>query len=171
MKTNYDKFPTVSVPAAQDACAVGWESVTEALRRATAKNIRPCLIVECYPGVRDEEVLSALMAGLKPTRVVQTRELMKCPEEIERMVAPDVTDDAVFGYWRDGNHEVDFIVQAGRRLTAIEVKSGRAPLAHPGTAAFAQAFKPQRCLLVGGDGIALEDFLLQPVQHWIVDKV
>ena len=70
-------------------------------------------------------------------------------------------------YWREKNHEVDFIVQSGRRLTAIEVKSGRAPLAHSGTAAFAQAFKPQRSLLVGGDGIALEDFLLQPVRHWV----
>ena len=78
--------------------------------------------------------------------------------------------DCRLHYWREGTHEVDFIVQAGRRLTAIEVKSGRAPLAHPGTAAFAQAFKPQRCLLVGGDGIALEDFLSQPVQHWIADK-
>jgi hypothetical protein len=69
-------------------------------------------------------------------------------------------------YWRERNHEVDFIVQTAHRLTAIEVKSGRAPMAHPGTAAFAQAFKPQRCLLVGGDGITLEDFLSQPVQHW-----
>jgi predicted AAA+ superfamily ATPase len=72
-------------------------------------------------------------------------------------------------YWRERNHEVDFIVQAGRRLTAIEVKSGRAPQAHAGTAAFAQTFKPQRSLLVGGDGIALEDFLAQPVSHWVGD--
>lgn len=70
-------------------------------------------------------------------------------------------------YWREGNHEVDFIVRAGRRLVAIEVKSGRSPLAHAGTTAFAQAFKPQRSLLVGGDGIALEDFLIQPVSHWV----
>ena len=70
-------------------------------------------------------------------------------------------------YWRERNHEVDFIVQAGRRLVAIEVKSGRAPLAHAGIAAFTQAFKPQRSLLVGGDGIALEDFLSQPVAHWM----
>lgn len=70
-------------------------------------------------------------------------------------------------YWRERNHEVDFIAQAGRKLTAIEVKSGRAPQAHPGTAAFAAAFKPQRSLLVGGDGIALEDFLSQPVLHWL----
>lgn len=70
-------------------------------------------------------------------------------------------------YWRERNHEVDFVVQAGRRLTAIEVKSGRAPQAHPGTAAFVQAFKPKRTLLVGGDGIALGDFLMQPVAHWV----
>ena len=70
-------------------------------------------------------------------------------------------------YWRERNHEVDFVVQAGRRLTAIEVKSGRAPQAHPGTAAFVQAFKPKRTLLVGGDGIALDDFLMQPVAHWV----
>lgn len=70
-------------------------------------------------------------------------------------------------YWRERNHEVDFVVRAGRRLTAIEVKSGRAPQAHPGTAAFAQAFKPKRTLLVGGDGIALDDFLMRPVAHWV----
>lgn len=70
-------------------------------------------------------------------------------------------------YWRERNREVDFVVKTGRTLTAIEVKSGRAPQAHAGTAAFVQAFKPQRTLLVGGDGIALESFLLQPVAHWI----
>lgn len=70
-------------------------------------------------------------------------------------------------YWRERNHEVDFVVQAGRRLVAIEVKSGRAPQMHAGTAAFVEAFKPQRTLLVGGDGIALEDFLTQPVSHWV----
>ena len=70
-------------------------------------------------------------------------------------------------YWRERNHEVDFVVQAGRTLTAIEVKSGRAPLAHAGTAAFSQAFQPTRTLMVGGDGIALEEFLMKPVTHWI----
>lgn len=70
-------------------------------------------------------------------------------------------------YWRERNHEVDFIVQSGRRLTAIEVKSGRAPQTHAGTAAFVAAFKPQRTLLVGGDGIRVDEFLRQPVSHWV----
>jgi hypothetical protein len=70
-------------------------------------------------------------------------------------------------YWRERNQEVDFVVKAGRRLAAIEVKSGRAPQAHRGTAAFAAAFKPQRSLLVGGDGIELGEFLSRPALHWI----
>lgn len=70
-------------------------------------------------------------------------------------------------YWRERNHEVDFVVQAGRRLVAIEVKSGRTPQTHAGTTAFIEAFNPQRTLLVGGDGIVLEDFFTQPVSHWL----
>jgi len=70
-------------------------------------------------------------------------------------------------YWRERNQEVDFVVKAGRRLAAIEVKSGRAPQAHRGTAAFAAAFKPQRSLLVGGDGIDLGEFLSRPALHWV----
>lgn len=58
-------------------------------------------------------------------------------------------------------------MKAGRRLTAIEVKSGRAPLAHAGSAAFAQTFKVHRTLLIGGDGVPVEDFLLRPVMHWV----
>ncbi|MDR1855449.1 MAG: ATP-binding protein [Azoarcus sp.] len=69
-------------------------------------------------------------------------------------------------YWRESNREVDFVVQAGRQLTAIEVKSSRSPQVHAGSAAFAKAFKPQRSLLVGGDGIAVDEFLAQPVSHW-----
>jgi predicted AAA+ superfamily ATPase len=70
-------------------------------------------------------------------------------------------------YWREGGLEVDFVVRSGRVLTSIEVKSGRAPLAHAGTDAFARAFKPQRSLLIGGDGIASDAFLAEPVEHWV----
>ncbi len=70
-------------------------------------------------------------------------------------------------YWRERNREVDFVVRAGRMLTAIEVKSGRTREMPPGLAAFAEAFKPDRTLLVGGDGIPVEEFLLAPVEHWV----
>lgn len=70
-------------------------------------------------------------------------------------------------YWRDRNREVDFVVRVGKTLTAIEVKSGRSQEHLPGMEAFASAFKPTRMLLVGGDGITVEDFLSKPVEHWV----
>ncbi|MBK7781351.1 MAG: ATP-binding protein [Ardenticatenia bacterium] len=70
-------------------------------------------------------------------------------------------------YWRDGNQEVDFVLRAGRTVVAIEVKSGPAPMAHSGLAAFAATFKPKRTLLVGGDGIPVEEFLARPVADWL----
>lgn len=70
-------------------------------------------------------------------------------------------------YWREGNREVDFVVRAGRMLVAIEVKSGRAPVAHSGLAVFKEAFKPKRIMLVGGDGTSVEEFLSRPVTDWL----
>jgi predicted AAA+ superfamily ATPase len=70
-------------------------------------------------------------------------------------------------YWRERNREVDFVVRAGRRLIAIEVKSGRAQNVLAGMQAFNEAFKPDRLLLVGGDGMAVEEFLCMPVASWL----
>jgi predicted AAA+ superfamily ATPase len=70
-------------------------------------------------------------------------------------------------YWRDRNREVDFVARVGRAVTAIEVKSARGRVVQPGLAAFAEAFKPKRKLLVGGDGIPVEEFLARPVEHWL----
>jgi hypothetical protein len=70
-------------------------------------------------------------------------------------------------YWREGTREVDFVVKAGRIVVGLEVKSGRAPLAHSGLTAFAEAFRPTRTLLVGGDGIPVQEFLSRPVTDWL----
>jgi len=74
-------------------------------------------------------------------------------------------------YWRERNHEVDFVVRSGRVVAAIEVKTGRSRGrdTHAGLAAFAAAFerKPTRKLLVGEGGIPVEEFLLEPAAHWV----
>jgi len=77
------------------------------------------------------------------------------------------TGECTLHYWRDRNREVDFIAKAGDRLVAIEVRSGRAPDAHAGRTAFTASFPTHRTLLVGGDGISVEEFLRRPVTHWL----
>ncbi len=70
-------------------------------------------------------------------------------------------------YWRERNREVDFVIRSGKQIIAIEVKTGRRKDVLPGLEPFSRAFRPDRLLLVGGDGIPLEDFLLQPATAWV----
>jgi len=91
---------------------------------------------------------------------------------VEAAVGAHLANAAAIGecnlyYWRERSREVDFVVRARRAVTAIEVKSSRGRDTHPGLAAFTNAFKASRRLLVGGDGIPVQDFLFEPVVHWI----
>ena len=70
-------------------------------------------------------------------------------------------------YWRERNREVDFVVRRGKKLVAIEVKSGRTTTSLPGLESFAKFFQPSRMLIVGTGGISLERFLSEPVGYWI----
>ncbi len=73
-------------------------------------------------------------------------------------------------YWLDRNKEVDFVLRSGTSITAIEVKSGGKKSALPGMAAFDKAFSPNRKLLVGTQGITLEEFISSPIENWIDHK-
>ncbi len=56
-------------------------------------------------------------------------------------------------------YEVDFVVSMGDQALAIEVKSGRKVGRLGGFAAFKKHFPQARSLLVGGDGMPVEEFL------------
>ena len=76
------------------------------------------------------------------------------------------TDNILLHYWRDGAHEVDFVLQRGPHIIPIEVKSGPNTKPVRGMAEFTQHFKYSRSLLVGEGGIPLDEFLTVPASHW-----
>jgi predicted AAA+ superfamily ATPase len=61
-------------------------------------------------------------------------------------------------YWREGNYEVDFILEKGDKVIGLEVKSGKRA-ENEGMGAFARKFHPEKVLLVGTGGISYEEFL------------
>ena len=68
-------------------------------------------------------------------------------------------------YWREpsrnkdeNDKEVDFIIDNGGEITAIEVKSGRRGM-NAGLPDFVEAFKPKRSFVGGTGGVSIEDFL------------
>lgn len=64
---------------------------------------------------------------------------------------------AQLSYWRDGNLEVDWVLERGARVVALEVKSG-VPKAPHGLAAFARKYPRAKALIIGDGGIPLETF-------------
>lgn len=61
-------------------------------------------------------------------------------------------------YWREGNNEVDFILEKGDKVIGLEVKSG-ASADNAGMGVFNEKFHPRKILLVGTGGIPYEEFL------------
>ncbi len=114
--------------------------------------------------------LMTAQSGLSPEEARADREFRG--RLMESAVGAHLANAAAGGacelfYWRERNREVDFIVRKGKALVAIEVKSGRAPDTLAGLGVFAETFKPRRTLLIGNQGIPLEEFLLYPVGNWL----
>ena len=61
-------------------------------------------------------------------------------------------------YWNNGAFEVDYVIEKGKKIIAIEVKSGKDSV-NKGLDLFNREFHPYRLFLVGTDGIPLEKFL------------
>lgn len=68
---------------------------------------------------------------------------------------------AALSYWREGPAEVDYVVESGPSLWAIEVKSGRGRKLS-GLAQFRRRWPQARALVVGGEGMPLADFFETP---------
>jgi predicted AAA+ superfamily ATPase len=114
--------------------------------------------------------LMTALSGVSPADATADRDFRG--RLVESAVGAHLANAAAGGacelfYWRESNREVDFVVRSGRTVVGIEVKSGRAPTAFPGLAAFSASFKPARTLIVGGDGVPLSEFLNRPVDHWL----
>jgi mannose-6-phosphate isomerase class I len=110
---NYDKYPTTPVDG-EGACHVGWEAITERLRGLRTRS-RCILVVECYPGVRVDEVKQALTEGLGPSLVVDARQAYRHATEIESLCAPCLGDDPIFG--RMNGLSIGDFFDPGRRAT------------------------------------------------------
>lgn len=69
-----------------------------------------------------------------------------------------VGTDVEMTYWRERGVEVDFVLQRGYEIVAIEVKSSAPRIARSGLQAFRNEFEPKDAFLIGNGGMPLEDF-------------
>ena len=105
---------------------------------------------------------------------VKMKEVRQEPDQWGRWVESAVGSSLANGvvgknielfYWSSRNREVDFVLSRKNELVAIEVKSGRSKGTFPGIEAFSKEFKVKRKLLVGSQGMAIDEFLLTPPEE------
>jgi predicted AAA+ superfamily ATPase len=67
-------------------------------------------------------------------------------------------------YWRDGNNEVDFVLQRRGKVIALEIKTGiKASTGSMGV--FKKQFNPHKILLIGNSGLPWQELLqINPVE-------
>ncbi|HHT0376825.1 TPA: class I mannose-6-phosphate isomerase [Raoultella planticola] len=97
MQTTYDKFPEVTVQGYDDQAWQGWESLSATLRLRASAASRTVLVVDCYPGVRLDELEQRLLPSLNATRVLNVESSRRDEQALHDLLARNLTDDRVFG--------------------------------------------------------------------------
>ncbi len=69
-------------------------------------------------------------------------------------------------FWNSGQQEVDFVLKKGKKLIAIEVKSSAKRASLSGMEKFSRTFPVWKKLLIGSDGIPVEEFLSTALEFW-----
>ena len=95
-KFKYDKFPAIKVSGEQ--AWQGWDAIERILKQKTGDGDKKIIVCECYQGVNDEEIVAAIKKIFEGALLIESQQLLKPKDEIEKMVHPDVTDDTLFGY-------------------------------------------------------------------------
>ena len=97
MQTTYDKFPEVTVQGYDDQAWQGWESIEATLNLRASASSRTVLVVDCYPGVRLDELEQRLLPSLNATRVLNVESARRDEQALHDLLARNLTDDRVFG--------------------------------------------------------------------------
>ena len=92
---NYDKYPYVEVKKYTNEAFCGYESIMSVLEEKMRN--KKVIVVDCYPGVDDQEVLPALKKGLNPDLVIESKNIFYDEKTLNKMMYPHLGDDRVRG--------------------------------------------------------------------------
>ncbi len=114
-KSNYDKFPAITVPGGAEPLK-GWTAICHCLSERLQGRTRPVLLVDTYPGVDDAELLGELESQLRPALTIRTIELKKSEPELLALIGRNLTEDRIFGVL--SCHRLEEFFDAPRLLSA-----------------------------------------------------
>lgn len=90
----FNKYPSIKVSGADTTLEIGWSAINNRISSATHNAAKYVVVLECYQGVNQREVLDGLTGF---DHIFISEEYFKSESEILEMTFPDVTDDRIFG--------------------------------------------------------------------------
>ena len=103
-KSNYDKFPTIDVRGFDEEAFIGYHDIV----RKVTEDSPQTVCVECYPGVRIEEIGEAFRCYWNPNLIIDSRDVFFDTDVLNEKMAPHLTSDRVRGVMYYGS-VTDFI--------------------------------------------------------------
>lgn len=94
--TTYDKHPEVNISSFDHRAWQGWEAIGRTLAQQQHPK-RTVLVIDCYPGVRLDELEQMLFSSLRPALTINAERARRDEDALHAMLARNLTDDRVFG--------------------------------------------------------------------------
>ncbi|MEB5750943.1 class I mannose-6-phosphate isomerase [Leclercia adecarboxylata] len=94
--TTYDKHPEVNISGFDHRAWQGWEAIGRSLAQQQLPK-RTVLVIDCYPGVRLDELEQMLFSSLRPALTINAERARRDEDALHAMLARNLTDDRVFG--------------------------------------------------------------------------
>ncbi len=97
MKTiNYDQKPYKVIKTEEKCAWTGYENIIEELKSKIKEHKKTVFVIDCYPGVYQKEILENFKK-LNPCLTINSDDCAVTPEELEKLIKEDMTQDRVFG--------------------------------------------------------------------------
>lgn len=104
---NYNKEPEVLVKGYENDAFRGYKDIINEINKRVKKR-KYVITVDCYHGVRNKEVLAALIDGIKPDFVINSEDIFYDGNKLTELMKRNITEDRIFGIMYYGSIK-DFI--------------------------------------------------------------
>lgn len=98
LKSGYNKEPIINIHGWNDHAWSSYEAIANQLESQTSGSQKTIVVIECYPTVRQDEIIAGLQSRLAPALIIHSEEAAIHSEKLKQKIERYMTDDRVFGY-------------------------------------------------------------------------
>ncbi|MFV0396248.1 MAG: class I mannose-6-phosphate isomerase [Coprobacillaceae bacterium] len=105
-KSNYNKHPETKITGYDKDAYAGYKDIIKTIK--TKLGSKQCIVIDCYPGVDEQEVLTTFEKELQPKNIINSEDIFYDSDTLNQLMDTHLTEDRVRGVMYYGDI-LDFI--------------------------------------------------------------